>query len=389
MSQRDRVRLFIEMALAGLILAAGSLCVRLAHGQTTPGENGPGFYNYHCPKCGYGFDSLYHGTEEAETVAATDPGYTVNDPTKASENTAWLQKQLDKGGTTQLPVGRLYINKRVYTPFKIGSARITSKGAGIGYWYPSDHPSKLSDGQSRILQLTPGEPIFVFRGAGVISYSPVVLEGQAAAAAVEVEGGNNQIATGHHHIENWGFWRCKQAVKALGGYYKDGQFVADENHADNSTVEKCYFFDVDTLFRSENQQALNWRFRDCFWQGTAHADQGVAFDVPRGGSLTVDGLVVENARCTLLRIKDFSPNNNRFDFRGVWFDTMLDPKPNFCFVEYVGDPVAAAWSNYGITIDGFAGTQQIPLERHVQYRGCERLPKSRWKINIDHVIQGK
>lgn len=29
----------------------------MAAAQTTPGENGPGFYNYHCPNCGFGYDA--------------------------------------------------------------------------------------------------------------------------------------------------------------------------------------------------------------------------------------------------------------------------------------------------------------------------------------------
>lgn len=348
MSQKRIIIVWLEMLAALAALLGGSALVRYAHGQV------------------------------------------VNDRTKAAQNSIWLQKQFDSGNTVTLPKGVLFINKAAKTRINIGT-RITTKGSGIGYWYPADHPSKLSDSQSRIHQLTPGEPCLILRGTGVICYSPLVLEGEGKGYAIVAEGRGGPVATGHHKFQNIGFYNWDCCALALNGYYKDdGTIQPDENHADNSSFSDCYAFNCNKLFESRNQQALNWKFEDWFWQGTVTpTSPAIAFDIQRGGSLTVKHLIVENPRWSMLRLKDFSPNNCWFKFEDIWVDTMMTADTNFCWVEYVGDSASAAWSRYHIVLDVFTGTQQKPIEQHQQFKVPANLPRDDWNINIHHVVQGK
>lgn len=347
MANREKIRIILEMVIAFAILAAGGILVSQAHSA----------------------------------------GVVVNDKSKAAENTLALQQQADDGRIS-LPVGTVYINKRIKLPVKIGG-RITSAGSGIGYWYPWDHPSHLSDKQSRICQLTPGEPVFLYRGTGVISYAPVWLEGQGTGSAIQIEGRVGPVATGQHRWANWGFYNWGRCFDALDGYYRDdGTFAKDENHADNCKAYDIVAFACDTIFHSSNQQAVSWTFRDVYWQGLATKGKaGIAFDIERGGWLLVDDMTVENTMFDLLGLRDFSPNNNYFRLTGIKVDRFNTTNMNFCWVNYHGPEVSKPWSKYSIEVEGYTASQPKPLEQHTQFKNTTGLPQDDWSVKIHHVKQ--
>ena len=322
--------------------------------------------------------------------AAIAPAQIVNDPSAAPYNVSVLQRQADSG-TLNLPVGTIYINKRINLPENIGGT-IKSQGSGAGYWYPAGHPSHLSCTQSRICQLTPSEPVFVYRGTGWVSSDPVILEGVGAGSAIQIEGKVGPVATGQHRWANWGFYNWDTCFDALNGYYKaDGTFIPDENHADNCTVRDIYVFNTNGIFRSRSQQALGWKFDGIYWQGRG-ADKtkpGVIFDIERGGWLIADHIKVENVDFELLRIRDFSPNNCYFRLTGIEVDRFLDGPKNFCWINYTGPANSKGWSRWSIEIEAFTAPQDKPIQNMTQFRNTDGLPQDDWKINIKHVPQGK
>lgn len=119
--------------------------------------------------------------------------------------------------------------------------------------------------------------------------------------------GRTQLPVGGHIIQGCNFGYACTGIRFLAGYYSDsGTFVSDESHADTSSWYKCNVFNVNTAVRSENQQALNHNFIDCAL-GTDSG--GIIFDYVRGGLLYTTNLFVAAPHTTLLKVKDFSPNN--------------------------------------------------------------------------------
>lgn len=317
------------------------------------------------------------------------PSPVINDKsiTACKANKDWIEACWRNGVESHFPCGTLYLRDYVESPITVGCGRYETSGCG-GYWIPADHPT-LAGKTSRICQLTPNKEIFRLRGTGLIGNGPLYLEGTGTFPLITVEGRSVGVATGHHRFHQLIAYNAPLVFDALPGYWSDKRdFVRDENHADNCIVNDLIAFNVDSIFRSRNEQSLNWKFRDIFWQGTK-SGYGVPFDVERGGSLVVEGFVIENPRWSMLRVKEFSPNNASYVFRDVWVDTMLDPDTNFCWLEYAGDPVAASWSEFSFALDAWVGTQKKPIEQHQQFRVPASLPRNDWQVKIHHVLQGR
>lgn len=306
-------------------------------------------------------------------------GQIVNDRSEAAckANKQWLEKCWQQGVVARIPCGTIYLRDVAETPVTVGCGRVETNGTG-GYWIPADHPT-LAGKTSRLCQLTPGKGLFRLRGAGFIINGPLYLEGQGDAAAIEVEGRSVGVATGHHRLQDICAYNWRHVAIAKAGYTKDGQFVADENHADNTEISGIAI-DCDTLFRSENQQALNWKV-DFFWQGCTKTGKAVAFDIERGGSLS-GRVTVENAKCKILRLGDYSDNQCKFDL-DLWFDSMLDPSPEFCLVELTKPDLF--WAQWFINMRGWVGKQPRPIPQCIKYNVPANVNKSGWKIDIDYV----
>ncbi len=301
----------------------------------------------------------------------------MNSKIAATSNTEWLSKSLADGKPIKIPVGTLYVNGTAATRPVVGCGRLESEGSS---GYSMDPHPTLSGFQSRIVQLGKG-PILRLSGVGFIATDPIEFVGDGESAALEIEG-RAAPATGRHRFRNLIFrdWGC--AFKCLAGYYRDGKFIANENHADNSVVEGCETFNVDTLFRSENQQSLNWVFRDCAVNGAGVSKGCVVADVVRGGCLTLERLVVEESKVTIFRVTDYSPNNSRLVCRDLFYDQMLDKDQYLCLFEYAGPAAAANYARWSVFMDGFVAPQKFPLDRSKFYQAPADLPRDGWRIEM-------
>jgi hypothetical protein len=255
------------------------------------------------------------------------------------------------------------------------------------------HPT-LGGGITRLIQVGKG-PLLRLSGAGFVSEDPLEWvgavrttgSGPAAAAAagyesalIEVEG-RAAVATGHHRFRNQVFTDAPTAFRCLAGYYEGDKFQKDENHADNTIVDGCEFTNIGTVFLSENQQALAWKFRDPIINALGDRDCIFA-DIIRGGSLTIDGLVINHPRMTIFTLHEYSPNNCQLTCRNFWRDRPSTDDNYLTLVNYAGPAAALSFSAWNINISGFIPATQTKFDRSKLYIGCAGLPRENWREDI-------
>jgi hypothetical protein len=161
--------------------------------------------------------------------------------------------------------------------------------------------------------------------------------GSKTPVGVEIEG-RAFPATGEHIIRTCTISDCSYGICARAGYYDSGKFVPDENHADNSIVDGVHFHAVESCFRSENQQALVWSFRDINvsgWGG-AGANDTVVCDIVRGGDVAISGLSINHPKATLFKVHDYSPNTHRLVCNNFRWDTFVAPNAYLTLFHYDG-----------------------------------------------------
>lgn len=293
----------------------------------------------------------------------------------AAANTAKLSAAFKIGYTPQLQHGTYYINGPVLTRPIVGCGRIKTDGS---FGTPQDgHPTRTG-AQVRIVQLGKG-PCLRLCGAGFILDDPIEWVGDGASAIIEVEG-RAEIPTGRHRFRNQIFQNAGAWVKCLGGYYNGIDVVDDENHADNSIIDGCEGFNCDRALWLQNQQAVNWKLRDCVINKLGDKACVVA-DIERGGEVTITGLCINDPQATIFRIRDYSPNTCRLICRDFARDRM--PAESFPgnylrLLDYVG----SGDYRWDIEISGVVKTHHAPMDPAMAFKGCETLPRTRWKINI-------
>jgi hypothetical protein len=134
---------------------------------------------------------------------------------------------------------------------------------------------------------------------------------------IEIEG-RTSPPTGWTYISDCAFTEFDHGICARAGHYQGDKFVAHENHADTSVVERVLFSGCGSCFRSENEQSVCWSFRDITVHG--HGPEVVVFDLKVGG-ITADGVWICHPRTTLVQVRDFySQNANRIDLTNVKWD---------------------------------------------------------------------
>lgn len=300
------------------------------------------------------------------------------DPAIAEGNTRWLQARVNEG-YVRLPSGRLYIKGTVYTNNKVGSLRIETDGARS---YPVQGHPGLTGNLSSIYQLGSG-PILICCGNGVECSDPLELVGEGPrvpnGGAIEIEGQTNDsarggAATGGHHFANISFENWDVGFKALGGYYENGKLIPSEGHADTTTVERCTFTKVGTVFRSENQQALDWMFRDIAI-GVGDDKECVLADLVRGGWPIFDHVSLNHPRVTLFRLGDYSPNQCKLVCRDFRYDCPTAPDAKLRLVKYTGEAKGRDWD---IEITGAAPIPKAVFDRDA-FDVPKDLPRKRWK----------
>lgn len=305
----------------------------------------------------------YIGIKTRSTSAASDNLRRINDAIAAKI-------------PITLPPDKFYINGLIKTGNHVGCARFMTDGTG---GFSIDDHSSYNGPRTQIVQLA-NSPMLRIRGAGFHCEAPVEWIGYGMSQHIIEMEGSAAMATGRARFRHQLFRQGSIAIKCLAGYYNSaGTFIADENHADNSTVENCETMNVTTFFQSLNQQAVNWTFRDCLvsWTGGA-APETTVLDIVRGGSVTIDGLVVETPQTTLIQTTDFSPNQCWFDCRRIWIDRMLSAY-YFKAFKYAGSLGSAGWSQWFVDVLGFSANYQA-AEDYLDVPGT--LPTVDFNINI-------
>jgi hypothetical protein len=153
------------------------------------------------------------------------------------------------------------------------------------------------------------------------------------------------------------------AILAAGGYTDEGgTFVKQEQHADNTQVLSCLIWGCGTVFRSENQQAMNWMFRDIHIGGWS-SQPVVVFDILRGGNVTADGIAMDLPKVTLFRVHDYSQNNANLTASRIYRDYFgtANAKDNFITLfEYAGPIYKGGkhqWLKWRVRVDGIIAEQ--------------------------------
>ncbi|HEX3600067.1 MAG TPA: hypothetical protein VHU84_07980 [Lacipirellulaceae bacterium] len=291
----------------------------------------------------------------------------------ASSNTARLNKALTTNSRfIRLPVGTFYINGPIETQVVNGCGRIATDGS---FGYVMDYHGTLSGSKTQIVQLTPGAPVFRLRGAGFVLDDPIELV-ETGGAAIEIEGRGKGLACGRHSFRHLMVRDCTYAFRCLPGYYEQGKLIPDEEHADICTVQDSEFCNVESVFRSENQQSLDWTFTNITVNVLGHHDRCIVADILRGGFVRIEGLNIEHPRTTIFRVRDFSPNQCYMTCHGIHGDRAADGGANdsFTLFEYNGDPKAAAWSKWYVDFTGFVATYQTKFDKSVLLRVPANLP---------------
>lgn len=183
-----------------------------------------------------------------------------------------------------------------------------------------------------------GRPYTVDAGGGIGPAS-----GTKSNVGIEVEGRTSPVATGGHLIDHCLIQDCTYGICCKAGYYNDaGTFVDDEAHADTGRVYDTFFWSTDSCFRSENQQALGWKFRDISLEtwGGAGAIPMVVFDIVRGGHIRAWGVEILAQEVVLFKVTDYSPWNSSLEAYAVDRDRYANASSYLTLFKYAGAAVA-------------------------------------------------
>lgn len=214
------------------------------------------------------------------------------------------------------------------------------------------------------------------RGTGAWTQGPVEITNFPGSfkPAIIVEGrGNAGIPTGRHTFSNICFSAWTSAFDALAGYYDDdGEFVDEEQHADNCEVNRCETFDCPFLFRSYNQQADGWEFNSCMMNDLAHTYDTTGAALYRGGSITFKNLKIECKKFVHFEVRDFSPNNCQLTSHDLWRDRMPDNDSYFRLLKFSGSFLG----KWALNVDGFLATYQTNFDKTKLFDVPSKLPRT-------------
>lgn len=351
------------------------------------------------------------GVLRASYDAESDIGLVAGDTKAADENTRRLNAALDAmwcGGKFSFGDGRVapvlqpieaagktfYFRGTIQTNIRIGGVL---RGAGIGYEMSDagylDERAPQGGMITRFVKLDPENGPFVrLRGAaftleGIEFYGRRLLVGSAGSATgpktktlIEVEGRTSPVCTGYHQLRNIALNEAECGIRAMAGYYRDGQFVPSEDHADQTSVDRLHCSALDCVYRSENQQAVFWNFRNIIVNDFGYGEGVVVFDVQRGGNLTCENVQLNHSRVTLLRLKDCAhPNANHFAIENMRWDHSAK-NGYLTLVSYVGKSPAA--SVYDATITGHLNNPNIAFDASRLMDLPGSLPRQGFRVNV-------
>jgi len=213
-------------------------------------------------------------------------------------------------------------------------------------------------------------------------------EGAKTPVGIEVEG-RNSPATGQHIIRNCTITECTYGICARAGYYEAGKFITQENHADNSIVDGVLFHTVESCFRSENQQAVVWSFRDIFVStpGGGGLNHTVVCDIIRGGNIAIDGLSLNHPQATIFKVRDYNPGNHRLVCNNLRWDAYTAPTDYLTLFHYDG-PLFKNMSSlkWSVRVSGhLVHSEQPPYDHSKLLRVPPALPRDDIKFDISRL----
>ncbi len=222
-----------------------------------------------------------------------------------------------------------------------------------------------------------GGPVIRLRGAGFLLAGLEVKghrwSGQATIdaaqkrpdACIEVEG-RHAPASGKHTMRDLNLTSANYAIYCAPGYYDEaGKLLPQAEgrgvHADETSVSNVYCSGVDSFFRSDNEQAVGWNFRDIYLLSAGVTQPMVAFDIYRGGKLTADNVMLNLPTVTLLRVHYPSGYTNRFNITNFHWDNFdyLGPQKGqrLTLLDYTYVSPTADWCPLDVRVTGHIANQ--------------------------------
>lgn len=287
----------------------------------------------------------------------------------AESNREAVRKNAEANGIHVFNGGDVYIDGTITLPERYQAGAIVAQ-----------KPTKLIQGKG---------PLFRLRGCGMQFSGQLQIQGNGVDPIFEVEG-SNKINTGLHVFRDLVITNAPQA----------GVWVAmatpNEAHADNCTTENCHVFGKEfTVFKSYNQQALGWDFRECTVNCISDEDAGGAIgaDLVHGGWCHLGLKSVNHPRFTLFKVRDFSPNNCQLT---AAFRRDLPTTNNNYFTLLDATDARADWAVEhwlrAMRVTGFIPVHTTKWDDSQLWRGVlERIPaekKAELMRGIDVTIMG-
>jgi hypothetical protein len=209
-------------------------------------------------------------------------------------------------------------------------------------------------------------------------------EGHKTGTGIQYEGRDLDAQTSGLVVSEFVIADCDVGIHFLGGYYDDrGAFVEDKSHGDNATFTSGSISNCRIGIRSDNEQAV-WNVFDQVSIGRATDALECVIEANAGGLWVFRSLGILDWDTTLLRLRDFSPNNSRFDIH-FYRDGGMDGPNRLTLVEYAGK--GEPWMDFDVRLTGsFANESQAKSARDL-FRLNGLSPKTIWVdvTNIEHV----
>src|SRR5262249_23548428 len=139
---------------------------------------------------------------------------------------------------------------------------------------------------------------------------------------------------------------------------------------------------VESCYRSENQQSIGWSFRDMHADVLDFKPDVILFDIMRGGDIAADNIQANVGRVTILRVHDFSPNTCRLNIHNLKFDGSYAPKSSITLFKFDG-PVPPggdiSWMRWAVRLSG-----HVPY-----YKGLSKYDPAKFiEINDSAAAKG-